>query len=141
MILVFTGKKGLKKLLFAIAELGGIKMLFIRSLINLLFIPVVALYFYDMNNNVEMDISFQTLIRYIIFTCFNIPLTRVFTYIIRIGIGMNIEADSSYYTVVALISAMLLPTVLGYGKRLLEIIKEEDQEQGNDENDLGDKVG
>lgn len=53
--------------------------------------------------------------------CFNIPVTRVITFVLRITTGKNIEADSSYYTVAALISAAILPYIFVFGKSLFKV--------------------
>ena len=105
-------------------------MLFIRSFINLLFVPVVALVLFYKKKSQRCEASFDTLLHYMIITACNIPLTRMSTFVIRKITGMNIEADSSYYTIAALLAAVLLPSIYNLGRRIWEALSEEEDEKG-----------
>ena len=97
-------------------------MLVMRSFINLLMVPVVAYYVYHKRNKQEMIPNFDSLILYVLFVVCNIPVTRVITFAIKISIGMRIEADSSYYTIAALISAAFLPRLYVYLKKYFDML-------------------
>lgn len=105
-------------------------MLFVRSIINLLFVPLVSVFllYRKRNKDISADISF--LFTWGFMVVMNIPLTRVFTFIIRKTSGISIEADSSYYTVIALIAAVLLFKVYDYGKNICEAVKNSYRKQG-----------
>ena len=87
-------------------------MLLIRSFIDLIVMPVISLHIWNKKANRELTPTFDNFIRYSIFIPCNIPVTRLFTFVVRKTIGINIEADSSYYTVFALMSALLLPSLI-----------------------------
>lgn len=99
-------------------------MLNIRSFINFFFVPVIAYYLLCKKHDKKLQPNFESLIIYIILVCFNIPLTRVFTFALRVLVGKNIEADSSYYTVAALISAAFMPILYDLGKKIMRNAKE-----------------
>ena len=44
---------------------------------------------------------------------------------------MNIESDSSYYTVAALVAAVLLPSFYDLGRRIWEALSEEEEKTGD----------
>ncbi len=95
-------------------------MLLMRSFINFFFVPVVAYYMFSMKVRGKVQPDFESFILYIILVCFNIPVTRVITFILRIVTGMNIEADSSYYTVAALVAAVILPELYELGSKVIQ---------------------
>ncbi len=107
---------------------GGVAdMLFFRSFINLFFVPVVALYIFYKNNNLKLDASFDTLIKYCIIAACNIPITRLITMICRIMLDKNIEVQDSYYTVAALIAAYFLPFLYSFFCKIKNNIDEDDE--------------
>ncbi len=103
-------------------------MLTIRAFINLFFVPVVALFMFNKRNSIPLDMTFENLIRYVILVPWNIPFTRFFTYIIRIITGMNIEADSSYYTIAALLAAVCLPWIYEFVRKLWRELSSDEEE-------------
>ena len=86
-------------------------MLFIRSFVNLIMVPAVAFYILYVRSGFEIRFSFKALVHYFIITACNIPFTRAFTFVLRIITGKSIEADDSYYTIAALVAAVLLPYI------------------------------
>ena len=104
-------------------------MLFIRSFINLIIVPVVAFYIFYKKYNKELKPNFEALLIYAIMVPCNIPVTRLFTFFIRKVVGINVEADSSYYTVAALIAATILPAVYDLGKRIYAALSEDNTEK------------
>lgn len=103
-------------------------MLLIRSFINLLVVPVIAFWIYYMKSNKELKADFEGLLRYAIMIACNIPMTRFFTFVFRKMSGMSVEADSSYYTLFALISAALLPVVNDFGKKLYSMLLQDKED-------------
>ena len=99
-------------------------MLFLRSLINFFFVPVISLVLVkylskgkeDANSAYDIKPTFGLLLKYTVLATLNIPLTRVFTYFGRITTGIDIEADSSYYT----ICAILASTMMAYFLHIIE---------------------
>lgn len=106
-------------------------MLYMRSFINFFFVPVVAYYMFSMRFKGKVQPDFESFILYVVLVCFNIPVTRVITFILRITTGKNIEADSSYYTVAALIAASILPALYELGKKLTTRVAKQDNEKNS----------
>lgn len=71
-------------------------------------VPVITLYLSKKANRKQVVPSVLLLFQYAVAASLNIPLTRIFTFILKKISGMNIEADSSYYTFFAIASAVLL---------------------------------
>ncbi len=86
-------------------------MLFLRSFINLMIVPSIAIYLSQKANRGTFKPTIELAIQYAVATVLNIPLTRVFTFFARKMIGINIEADSSYYTVLAIAASIVLFTI------------------------------
>lgn len=86
-------------------------MLIFRSFINFFFVPVIAMYLYYKQKKRPLVPDFKLLIVYCILVSVNIPVTRVITFIIRVISNVNIEADSSYYTIAAIVAAALIPDI------------------------------
>ena len=102
-------------------------MLFIRSFINLIVVPVVAFYIFYKKNGKAFKLNFEAVLFWAILVACNIPVTRLFTFIVRKTTGINVEADSSYYTVAALVAAALLPLIFDLGKRIYGALDEDEK--------------
>ncbi len=102
-------------------------MLFLRSFINLFMVPVVALVLFAKRENRELNPTLETLLRYCIIVAGNIPITRVITFLVRILTNMDIEADSGYYTVAALLAAVIMPVVCKMWSEFWNNLSKEDK--------------
>ena len=83
-------------------------MLFFRSFINFFIVPVISLVLIEKKGDVQLEPSFELFLKYCVIVACNIPLTRVFTFFAKIVTGMEVEADSSYYTICAIFAAVLI---------------------------------
>lgn len=83
-------------------------MLLFRSFINFFMVPVLCIVIMHRKSLEEIKFSLYLFLQYCVIVCLNIPLTRVFTFFGRIFLGAEIEADSSYYTICALLAAVLM---------------------------------
>lgn len=101
-------------------------MLLIRSIINMLFVPMLALYRYYKTNSKELKPNMELLVLYCIIAACNIPATRMITIMIRIFANMNIEADSSYYTIAALITSYYLPQIYNVVRKMWSVLSREE---------------
>lgn len=81
-------------------------------LINLFCVPVVSLWIHDKNYKIEPEASVRLLMQYAIFVACNVPLTKVGIALVRVILGWNISIDSGYYTLLAIVAAVLLPELL-----------------------------
>ena len=85
--------------------------------INLFFIPVLPIYIFYRKKRKQLVFSADLLFQYCLTTVCNIPMAKVFIFLIRKVSGIYISIDSGYYTLTALLSALLLPSIyLGYKK-------------------------
>lgn len=93
--------------------------------INLFFVPVLSLYILCYKKQQSYKIM-DLLLPYCMLTAFNIPLTKVFIFLVRRTSGIFISIDSGYYTLIALFSAYLLArccAFLGQVHVEVEIVK------------------
>ncbi len=80
--------------------------------VNLFFIPVLPLYmiYRKKREALNWDLLFQ----YCIIVACNIPLTKVIIFSVKKLLGVSISIDSGYYTVTALVSALLIYMLYRY---------------------------
>lgn len=82
--------------------------------INVFFVPVIALWYYYKRHERIPDPSIKLLLQYAILASFNIVLTKVETFLIKILLGKEIFIDSGYYTLLAIVAAVALPMLLDW---------------------------
>lgn len=75
--------------------------------INLFFAPVLPLYVIYRKKKKEVKLTLELLFHYCIITAVNIPLAKLFIYLVKKMSGKFIPLDSGYYTI-----ATLLPTFM-----------------------------
>lgn len=97
-------------------------MLFLRSFINLLIVPVLFLVLSndvaERKNIFDLKPSFPLLVKYCVAVALNIPITRIFIYFSRFVKGIDIEPDSTYYTIFAILGTVLMAFVVRIYARL-----------------------
>ncbi len=76
--------------------------------INLFFVPVVPLYMTYRKKQIPLRLNLDLLFQYCITAACNIPLTKVFIFLMRKARGVFISIDSGFYTLAALVSALLI---------------------------------
>lgn len=76
--------------------------------VNLFFVPTVCLYLIYRKKERPIVKSLELLFQYCIVSACNIPAAKVFIFLIKKFTGTQISIDSGYYTLAALISALLL---------------------------------
>lgn len=108
--------------------MSGISLAFV-SFVNYFFVPILGLKIYSERHNTLCKISFNTLYQYVLITLLNIPFTRIFVNGIEKFWGNNINSESSVYTIIAIVSVVILVYVLEVVGKLIdvevEIIKKE----------------
>lgn len=82
------------------------------TFINLFFIPFISLRIYCKRNNIEWKLNFELVYRYVFFSILNLPFARVFASIIEKQFGIICNADSTKYTLVAILTACILPILI-----------------------------
>lgn len=89
------------------AEIQNYLILFI----NLFFVPVISLYLAFKNGKLQNFSRFQIFMRYALYVVENLILTHVFVVVIRTLLHFRIYNTGVTYTVLAVISAFLIPTL------------------------------
>lgn len=84
--------------------------------INLFFVPAVALWVHYKRHNDKFILSVRLLLQYAIFASCNVPLTKVGIVFFKRLLGKEIFIDSGYYTLLAILSAALLPELMDRGR-------------------------
>lgn len=101
--------------------------------INLFFIPLMPIYMMYRKSERPLTRNLDLLFQYCIVTAWNIPLAKVFIFLVRILGGVEISIDSGYYTLAALVSAYAIPLLYEIFKTFhveIEIVKETKDEVG-----------
>lgn len=82
--------------------------------VNLFFVPVLPLYMIYQKEGKLLRLNLDLLFQYCIAVACNIPLTKVFIFFAKKLGGIFISIDSGYYTLAALVSAVLLHVLYVY---------------------------
>lgn len=82
------------------------------TFINLFFTPFISLRIYCKRNNTEWKFNFELAYRYALFCILNLPFARVFASIIEKQFGIICNANSTKYTLVAILTASILPILI-----------------------------
>lgn len=91
--------------------LSNISLAFM-SLINLFFIPVIGLRIYCKRNLISWKMHLEILYHYILITVLNIPLTHILVNMAEAIITDTIYVETTKYTIIALISCVILSFAL-----------------------------
>lgn len=92
------------------------------AFINLFFVPVVCLYLVYRKNEKPIEISIELLFQYCIITACNVPAAKVLGFLVKHITGIQFFIDSGYYTLTALVSAVLMAWLFVYAR--IEIVIE-----------------
>lgn len=98
------------------AELQNYLVLFI----NLFFVPVISLYLAFKKRKLQDFSHFQIFMRYALYVVENLILTHVYVVIARILLHFRIYNTGVTYTVLAVISAFLIPILENSYNKLKE---------------------
>ncbi|MEA4966455.1 MAG: hypothetical protein VB055_11630 [Oscillospiraceae bacterium] len=82
------------------------------TLINLFFVPAVFISILYRRQSWNPVFSAELLLRYCIAVACNLPATKVLVVLVRLLLNVAISTESAYYTVLALLSAAVLPYFL-----------------------------
>lgn len=82
------------------------------TFINLFLIPFISLRIYCKRHTIEWKITFELAYRYALFCILNLPFTRIACSLLKKIFGTVYLADSSKYTLIAIITATLLPILV-----------------------------
>lgn len=87
--------------------------------INLFFSPVIALWIHYKKRGAEFtSSSVKLLLEYAVFAVCNVPLTKIGIVIVKWLLGKKILIDSGYYTLLAILSAVVLPYLLDSARKV-----------------------
>lgn len=89
--------------------------------INLFFIPFISLRIYCKRHSIEWGFTPDMVFIYILMTILNLPFTRVLANVMENILISEVHAESSKYTVVALIVAVFLPYVIEIVEKVVHI--------------------
>lgn len=82
------------------------------SFINLFFVPVIGLRIYCKRNHISWGLHIEILYHYILITVLNIPFTHILVNLTEAIIVDTIYVETTKYTIISLISCVVLPFVL-----------------------------
>lgn len=108
---------------------------FLVALINLLFVPLIPVYFYCRKNAQPLAPSLELLFHYGMAAAFLVPVTKAVSFLPGRILHSHIDLDSGYYTIAALIAAWLLPFLADIFQNVsvkVELVKDEDEEAPSD---------
>ena len=84
--------------------------------LNLFFVPAVALWTYGKRRRTELEPTIKLLLQYAILAVCNVPLTKVGIVFARALLKWEISIDSGYYTLLSIMAAAVLPSLLDWAR-------------------------
>lgn len=82
------------------------------TFINLFLIPLISLRIYYKRSSLEATFNFELVFRYALYCILNLLFARITCSLLEKTIGLVCLADSSKYTLIALITASILPFIV-----------------------------
>lgn len=92
--------------------------------LNLFFVPAVALWIHNKRRNADLEPSLKMLLEYAILASCNVPLTKVGVFLFKRLLGWEISIDSGYYTILSIAAAAVLPAIVD---RLRQVYRDRKQ--------------
>lgn len=89
--------------------------------INLLAIPVISLKIYGVRHKIQWGFNFDTIYWYCLLCVLNLPITRGLSVGVEKIALIKVHAESTKYTVLAIISAILIPYIIEVFQTYLHI--------------------
>lgn len=100
--------------------------------INLFFVPLVCLYLLYQKKTKPITKGLEVLFQYGIAAACNVPAAKVIIFLIKRVTGKQISMDSGYYTLAALISAVLLAWLFSAARIEIDTKKLEKKGEADD---------
>lgn len=108
------------------------------AFINFFMVPVIGLGIYNSRHSVPGGFSFENLKKYSIICVLNLPLTRVFIAIIERYTSIIVTAETTKYTILAVISVVILVFAMEWCERnvcvTVEMKDRKQKERKNEKN-------
>lgn len=100
--------------------LSEVSLAFI-SFINYFMVPVISLRIYCKRHSIEWNCSLGLLYKYIVMCVLNLPLGRVCAAVVERITSSIILAESTKYTMLALVVAIMLPYAIEVVEKLVQV--------------------
>lgn len=91
------------------------------SFINYFMIPVISLHIYCKRHSMEWKCSLELFYKYIVMCVLNLPLGRVCVSVVEKITSSAILAESTKYTIFALVVAIILPYAIEVVEKLVQV--------------------
>lgn len=91
------------------------------SFINYFFVPVISLRIYSTRHTTKWEFSPEILYQYILMCVLNMPVGRVVATLAEKVMSTTILADSTKYTLLALVVAVVLPYIIEVLEKLIRV--------------------
>ena len=81
------------------------------AIVNIFFVPAISLYLsaYCLSGKQDTALTGKHFLQYCIFTAVNLPVTKIMLKAVSMVFGSAFSIASTYYTIIAAISAVILP--------------------------------
>ncbi len=91
------------------------------ALIHVFFTPMISMLIYYRRNNKVMDLNGEFVLKYGIFTSIVITISKIITAVIFKITNIRLKIDSTYFAVIAIVVAFLLPYIYEIFKKNVEV--------------------
>lgn len=107
------------------------------SFINYFFIPVVSLHIYCKRREIAWKCSFELFYQYIVMCLLNLVIGRICASVVERFTSVSVLAESTKYTMLALVVAVVLPYVIEVLEKFVKVdveVTKEKKDKGENEN-------
>ena len=91
------------------------------SFINYFFIPIISVRIYCKRHSIDWKCTAELLYRYVVMCVLNLPLGRVCVSVVERITASIILAESTKYTMIALVVAVIVPYAIEVVEKLIEV--------------------
>ncbi len=99
------------------------------TIINLFIVPLISSYFFVKRNGFKLSFNFEVICIYSIFVVLNSIIVKGICSILRQFFSITIEVASSYYTIIALVIALLTAVLFEIFRKYITVVIEEKNEK------------
>lgn len=84
-------------------------------------IPIISLKIYCERHSIKWAFTAQFTFLYVLMTVLNIPLTRILVNVVEAILSTTIYVETTKYTVIAIISCILLPYIMECVEKFIQV--------------------
>ena len=91
------------------------------AIVHVFFVPMISMLVYYKRNNKALDLNGEFLARYATYTSVVVTITKIIASVLSKITNIRLKIDSTYFGIIAIVVAFLLPYIYETLKKNIEI--------------------